>query len=767
MTRNTNLACNVPMTIVRAAVLTVGTFGCAAAWSQGNMTWTYGYDPQGNPTIVVDPNGNQTTMSYDALQRRVQTLQPVPVSGAGAPRIGTNYNGQGRVTAVQDPRNLTTTYRIDGLGNVLSQSSPDSGLTSATYDSAGNLKTRTDARGKTTTYTYDALNRVISIAYASGTPTTFEYDGGSTPYAGSVGKLTRMTDESGTTTFIYDALGRLTSRNVSADGLSLVLQYAWGSSGSSTGHVVSMTYPSGAVIGYGYDAAGRVQSITASGTTVLTNVSYTPDNQVSGWIWGNGVGYTRAFDGYGRLSSFPIGNPSGTNAAAGMTRTLSYDNASRITAFTHSVVGADQAMTYDGLDRLTSHVGPQGSRGDGLDRLPRRSRDQWAYSYDATGNRTSMTLAGRVVYSNTVDPSSNRFSSVQLPSGGGAQIYDTAGGLVADGATAYTYSDRGRMISATASGVTTGYKYNGLEQRISKSGTAPRYYAYGDDGKNVGVYDAGLNVIHETVFLGDTPIAVLKQVGGRRGQTAHLSINNAYADQTDTVRVITRGSDEAIVWRWDAAEAFGNSLPDENPSRLGAFVFDQRMPGQIYDDETGNFQNVNRDYRASTGSYIQVDPRGLWGDINSYAYVDGNPVSLSDPTGEFGLLGFVGGVTINTIGQVTLSMLYADASLSQALKCVDLRKVLASGLFGALGPTMLGNVARPLAARVVPSLGGAAFHPVAAPVYTAMGMSMNANMYNNPANSPWQIGEPEECKCVRESAAKNMPHPMQWLSNIF
>jgi RHS repeat-associated protein len=586
------------------------------------MTWSYGYDAQGNPTTVVDPNGNRTSMAYDALQRRVQTLQPEPVAGAGVPRIGVGYNGQGSVTTVQDPRNLTTSYSSDGLGNVLMRSSPDSGTTTATYDSAGNLKTRIDARGKTTFYGYDALNRLVSITYPTGIGTTFEYDGGASPYAGSVGRLTRMTDESGVTTFGYDGLGRLTGRTVTTDGLSLVMFYAWGSSGSATNKVVSVTYPSGAVIGYGYDGAGRVQSVTANGTTILTNVTYNADQQITGWTWGNGVAYSRTYDAYGRLSSFPLGNPSGAGIAAGTTRTLTYDDAGRITAFTHSNGAFNQTMTYDGLDRLTSQVMPQGPR-----------TDHRAYTYDLSGNRTSMTIGGHTVYSNTVSPASNQFLSVHLPSGVGAQSYDAAGALVADGATTYTYSDRGRMVSATAAGVTTEYKYNGLEQRISKSGSARKYYAYDDDGKNIGVYHAGLHVVHETIYLGDTPVAVLKQVGRRTGPTAQLSISNAYADQTNTVRVITRAGDEAILWRWDQAEAFGDSLPHQNPFGLGAFEFDQRMPGQVYDAETGNFQNVNRDYGPATGSYAQSDPIGLAGGINTYSYVGGNPVSYTDPRG--------------------------------------------------------------------------------------------------------------------------------------
>src|SRR5690606_36934759 len=45
-----------------------------------------------------------------------------------------------------------------------------------------------------------------------------------------------------------------------------------------------------------------------------------------------------------------------------------------------------------------------------------------------------------------------------------------------------------------------------------------------------------------------------------------------------------------------------------------------------------------------TGRYIQADPLGLEGGINAYAYVDGNPLSLYDPYGLFGMDDVWGGV---------------------------------------------------------------------------------------------------------------------------
>ena len=96
-----------------------------------------------------------------------------------------------------------------------------------------------------------------------------------------------------------------------------------------------------------------------------------------------------------------------------------------------------------------------------------------------------------------------------------------------------------------------------------------------------------------------------------------------HTDQLGTPRKLTDPTGAVV---WDASlTPYG--LED---SIAGTETLDSRFPGQWADAESGLNYNYFRDYDPTLGRYIQSDPIGLRGGLNTYAYVGGNPLSRFD-----------------------------------------------------------------------------------------------------------------------------------------
>ena len=593
----------------------------------------YEYDAQGNQTKVTSAPGVSgfnfsTVNTFDPLNRLKDSTDPK------AGKVQFQYDGQDRNTQVTDPRNLVTRTPRNGLGDVTQLVSPDTGTSGMTYDAAGNLLTRTDSRGVKATYTWDAINRPTAVTFA-GTGFTTEtygwvYDQNAPPtITYGIGRLTGHDYPAGNARYGYNPLGHMvyaqwqvfqTAYNAR---VYKTLQYTY----DGAGKVTSITYPSGRVVTYAYTRSrldGISVKASASATTaqpLISQIHWRPFGPADGWQWQMASGtkdYSRVYDLYGRMVRYPLGPT---------VRDLTYDAGDRISQYTHydaatanTQPSLDQRFGYDELGRLTSVT---------------TATSSWTIGYDANGNRTSVSQNGSS-RAYTTQATSNRLSTISNPSRSFA--YDNAGNTSSDsqGYTA-TYGANGQLASITKAGVTTSYSYNTLGQRIRKSnGTAAGTTVYAYDfntGNLLGEYDSNGNAIKEYIWMGSTPIAVMTPDPANSANPP--LVYYVYADHLDTPRVIV-DKNNAIRWRW-ISEPFGTTAVESNPSGLGNFVFNPRMPGQYFDQESGLFYNWMRSYDASTGSYRQSDPLGLAGGINTYAYVSGNPLSRIDPTGEIAI----------------------------------------------------------------------------------------------------------------------------------
>lgn len=607
----------------------------AASTTPTNMA----YDKVDNLASFTDGRGKTSTLGVDALDRVITATNPDSQSTQYA------YAANDALTSHKDGRGIETTRVVDGFGQTIMETSQDRGINKYWYNNAGQLTKKIDGDVVESDYAYYGDGRLHTVTFpaSAGETMTYNYDDVTGGNKG-VGRLTSVSEASGTSALTYNNSGRIIKDIKVIQGKTYTLNYTYDSNRA----LASQTLPSGRVVTFTRNSEGRMTAITtqptATGTAsnVATAIAYQPFGPLASLTYGNGLALTRTYNLNGWLTRIEVKATGVTTLDLGYTY---YDDGRLGEIDDNAATGRTVYITLSNSGRLTYAGGPWGNE---------------TFTYDAAGNRSGdfLTVGGTTTTTNAIiNTARNRVIKTTNASGAIQRTltYGFGGSLTTDAQTAgstydYTYNTRQRLVAVKKDGTTvSNYAYDFRNQRVARTlitGGASTYihYVYDETGHMVGEYDGATgNVLREYIWLDDMPLAV---VDSTSGTATTYYIHGGHLGEP---QVMTDASKAKV---WDAyVNPFGKATTFSSPTVNS----DIRLPGQWYQAEAavqGLNQNRFRDYDPTLGRYIEVDPMGIEGGQNPYAYVDGRPYDATDPYGlwKFTVQAGDGAASRTTIG---------------------------------------------------------------------------------------------------------------------
>jgi RHS repeat-associated protein len=307
---------------------------------------------------------------------------------------------------------------------------------------------------------------------------------------------------------------------------------------------------------------------------------------------------------------------------------------------------------YDSLYRLRSGTGRQraGLMPDSLPApapAPSIERYEERYWYDHSGNLTSVDHTAGTSWTRTtvISPSSNHgVPSSQLNGRSPDDFFDPCGNLTElDTGAALGYDYAGRMTSAALAGTTTWsqYDHSGLRARRT---------------------DESLGAKRDTLYVGDLliergdqdQVTLRVPFGNRLAALLDIGQDTAASGGTGNASDGTSGVAAARYQFQDRLGSVGYELDGGGdvvsceeylpygstalllgaPDVLAAKRY--RYSGKELDPSTGLYDYGLRYYIPGQGRWTTPDPAGEIDGLNLFGYVRGNPVTVTDPTGENG-----------------------------------------------------------------------------------------------------------------------------------
>ncbi|MEV6631744.1 LamG-like jellyroll fold domain-containing protein [Actinoplanes sp. NPDC051470] len=638
------------------------------------------YDGLGRQNVTILPNDTEKGVAFDKAGRPVETWELAP---GGDYLAGTfsEYDLEGKTTASIDERGSRTTFTYDATGLLTSENQPVSATrsiqTSFGYDALGNRTRYTNGRGnaflttynsqnlpesviepatarhpapadRTFTRVYDAAGQIVADRSPGGVVVGYEYDA-----RGNLARQTGAGAEVATTdrVFGYDAAGRMTS--VSAPGGTDTFSYddrdmlrgTTGPSGASTftytadSRVASRSDAAGTTA-YTYDNAGRLRTLNNQAAGLSATYGYNELSQPTSIAYAGGNTRTFEYDEFRRPSRDQLHTRTGAEVAA---IDYQYDVKGNLTDKTTTGFGGttENTYTYDLADQLTSW-------NNGVTTV--------GYEYDPAGNRTKV--------------------------GAKTLTYDARDQLMsASDGTQYAYTARGTLAQAVVNGTTTLTRSDAFGQTISQqapNGGATQTYAYDGLGRvlRAGFSYTGLgnNLASDgtTGYVRDIADDLFGTLNGSTGLYSWADEHSDHVGQFTGAGTTLTGS--------NTFDPLGKPL--RSAGMAGSLGFQQEwtdtatgrvnMHARWYNPDTGQF-----DSRDSVSNNPVPDPVSA----NRFAYADNSPLMGTDTTGHFldGIRKKASGAfrsTVNAVKQIPVVKLTIQASkpLVERTKKIDLAK---------------------------------------------------------------------------------------------
>jgi RHS repeat-associated protein len=285
--------------------------------------------------------------------------------------------------------------------------------------------------------------------------------------------------------------------------------------------------------------------------------------------------------------------------------------------------------------------------------------------------------------------------------GGQAYSYDANGNLTNDGQRSYTWNARNELSSLSPVGASTvppaSFQYDPMGRRVGKSiGATPATTGYLYDGANFvqemneanntqSGTDANQASLIANLLTAGIDSTLLRQRLTATGTTITASTPEHFLSDANnnTIAITNTATTPAITTRYDYS-AYGEST---TTTVSGTQSDNSQQYTGRENDSTGLMYYRARYYNPACARFISEDPIG-WasGQTNNYAYVGGDPVSMTDPEGEFGVAGAVIGGGIDLAIQLAIN--------GGNISCVNWGDVGMSMVIGALtGGLANGNFA--------------------------------------------------------------------------